>query len=309
MRNFFFWFGVFARGFLMGAADLIPGVSGGTVAFVSGIYERLIAALRSFTAPPFWRALVRFDWRGVFAACDAGFLLALAAGIAAAVGTLAGALKHLLENHLPPLLAFFAALVVACAVSIWRKIRVHKPSLPFVAVVFGAATLWLVGIEAAPPGEFPRAAIFPAAAAAICAMILPGISGSYLLLIMGAYPLVIDALHERDFSFLLIFAAGCGAGLLAFARVLHFVLRRWHDLAVAALCGVMLGALPKLWPWKETGDGDAPPILRANIWPTEDARAWETAFWFAVGLAAVAVTELLAARRALATQAAQRSAQ
>ena len=107
MRNFFFWFGVFARGFLMGAADLIPGVSGGTIAFVSGIYERLIAALRSFTAPPFWRALVRFDWRGVFAACDAGFLLALAAGIAAAVANFGRGVKASAGKSLAAFARFF----------------------------------------------------------------------------------------------------------------------------------------------------------------------------------------------------------
>ena len=260
--------GMFARGACMGIADLVPGVSGGTIAFVSGIYDRLLAAVGMWSRPDPWKLLLRGRIPELWRVADGAFAAALLAGILAAALSLSGVLHRLLETQLHLLLAFFLGLVVASAAAVALRMRapqwIHLPV--FIAgILAGAAILSL-----SPSGNFSPdpPVLFLCGAAAICAMILPGISGSYILLILGAYPTVIAALKERDFFTLLVFAAGCGAGLLLFARALTFLLRKFRDGMTAALVGVMLGAAPKLWPWKESAAG-AKAILLPNVLPSE----------------------------------------
>ena len=260
--------GVFARGVCMGIADLVPGVSGGTIAFVSGIYDRLLSAVGAWSAPAPWQLLLRGKIRELWRLADGAFMCALLAGIAAAALAFSGPLHNLLETQLHLLLGFFLGLVLASAAAV--ALRMRAPAwthLPLFAagIALGAAILIL-----SPAGDFSPGllALFLCGAAAICAMILPGISGSYILLILGAYPAVIAALKERDFLTLLVFAAGCGLGLLLFARVLAFLLGKFRDGMTAMLIGVMLGAAPKLWPWKESTSG-AKAILYPNTLPSD----------------------------------------
>ena len=252
----------------MGIADLVPGVSGGTIAFVTGIYDRLLAAVGLWSRPLPWQLLMRGKIPELWRAADGPFVLALLSGIIIAALAFSGLLHNLLETRLHLLLGFFLGLVLASAVAV--ALRMESPGwihLPvFIAgAALGAAILTLSPAEGFSPD---RMALFFCGAAAICAMILPGISGSYILLILGAYPAVIGALKERDILTLTIFAAGCGLGLLLFARVLTFLLRKYRDGMTAALAGIMLGAAPKLWPWKESAAG-AKAILFPSVLPSQ----------------------------------------
>ena len=281
----------------MGAADLVPGVSGGTIAFVSGIYDRLLAAVGAWSRPHPWKLLLRGRIAELWRAADGGFVLALLAGILAAALTLSAALHNLLETRLHLLLGFFLGLVLASAAAVALRMRAPKwiHLAPFAAgLALGAAILTL-----SPAGDFSPGpwALFLCGAAAICAMILPGISGSYILLILGAYPAVIAALKERDFFTLLIFAGGCGLGLLLFARLLTFLLRKFRDGMTAALVGIMLGAAPKLWPWKESTAG-AKAILFPNVSPSDFSGDPQIAYAALLGAAgALAVFVIDAAAR------------
>ena len=280
--------GVFARGVCMGVADLVPGVSGGTIAFVTGIYDRLLAAVGLWSRPLPWNLLIRGKIPELWRVADGAFVLALLVGIVSAALAFSGLLHNLLETKLHLLLGFFLGLVLASAAAV--ALRMHSPKwahLPVFAagVALGAAILTLSPAEDFSPD---RLTLFFCGAAAICAMILPGISGSYILLILGAYPAVIAALKERDILTLIVFAAGCGLGLLLFARLLTWLLRKYRDGMTAALAGIMLGAAPKLWPWKESAAG-AKAILLPGVLPSQFP-----------GDAQIAVVALLAILGALA---------
>ena len=290
--------GIVARGFCMGAADLVPGVSGGTVAFIAGIYARLLAALGALSSPPLWRALMGLQIRQVWRAADGGFLTALFFGILTAALTLANLLRYLLATHTHLLLAFFFGLVVAAAFAVARQMRAPK-KIHWLAAAAGA----ILGLAAvlSPATTLPPTpvALFFGGAIAICAMLLPGISGSYLLLIMGLYGPVLAAVGERDIATLLIFAGGCGCGLLMFSRLLSFLLKKYGDGMTAFLIGLMLGAAPKLWPWKQGGE-DTRAILRPNILPDGfegDPQIGLALLFFAGGVLLTAGASALANRR------------
>lgn len=291
--------GIYVRGLCMGVADVIPGVSGGTIAFVSGIYERLIAALRAASSPRVWLLLLSGRIGRFRRAADADFLLALFAGIVSAVFLFARLLHYLLLAHPHLLLGFFFGLVAASVVAVLRRLRkIRLFYFPLFAVCAGFA-FGVVSLKAAPLAAAGTAAIFFSGALAICAMILPGISGSFILLVLGVYPALIEAVKDLDLVFLAVFAAGCAAGLLAFARFLHYILSRAHDAAVVALAAIMLGSLPKLWPWKETAAG-AKIILQDNVPPAVYAADSQIAFVIflaAAGALAVAGFDAASAKR------------
>lgn len=260
----------------MGAADLVPGVSGGTVAFITGIYGRLVAALAAFSSPPLFADLLRADFGSAWRRGDCGFLSTLAAGILSAVLLLGNALHYLLREHAHLLLAFFCGLVAASAVSAARLLQNPKPR-HIASGVCGAVLGLAAALSPQVAVEPSFAALFMGGAVAICAMLLPGISGSYILLVLGLYARVLDALRGLEIAVILAFAAGCAAGLLSFSRLLSFMLRRWHDGMVSFLIGVMLGALPKLWPWKEHAEG-AKIIMQPNVLPGGFAGDAQTVF-------------------------------
>lgn len=246
--------GQVARGFLMGSADLVPGVSGGTIALALGIYERLVAAVHDAARAA--GRLVRLDLRGALAALrrvDWRFLLPLLAGIGAAVVLLAGLLTALLRDHPVVLSAAFGGLVAGSVVVAAGDVR--RWDAPRLLVAAGVAALTAVGLglRALPPGRPPLPALFLAGAVAVCAMILPGISGSFVLLLLGTYEHVLAAVHARDVPPLVVLAAGAAVGLALFAATLDRLLREYHDTVLAALIGLMAGSLRVLWPWPAAG--------------------------------------------------------
>ncbi len=283
--------GIFARGFAMGAADLIPGVSGGTVAFISGIYARLLAAISVFSGAEIWRELLRGAIAPAWRRADGFFLAPLLAGILSAIVLLGGLLHYLLRHHAHLLLGFFFGMVVASAAAV--ALRLLRPRFLHLTLAFagGAIAFAVVTVPPLGGGEPGMLFVFSGGAVAISAMLLPGISGSYLLLILGLYEKILSALHERDILLLLVFAAGCGAGLLAFARILTRILRRWHDGVISFLIGVMLGALPKLWPWKTAGEEKT--ILRANVLPGDFSGDAQILFTAILALAGAGIVFLL----------------
>lgn len=291
---------VFIRGICMGAADLVPGVSGGTIAFISGIYPRLLAALAMLSTRDFWRTLFHLNIRRCWQIADGGFLTLLFAGILIAVLLLASLLQHWLATAAHLLLAFFFGLVLASLITVYR--RIANPTGRYV-VYFAAAmllTLYIVSRDSAALPDHP-AALFGGGMVAICAMILPGISGSYILLILGLYPAIINAVHERELAVLGIVALGCATGLLLFSRLLSLLLRRAERATMSVLLGVMVGALPKLWPWKSAATGEK-IILQPNVLPADFAGSPDIGYVVlltAIGFIAVLLIDNLAGRQRL----------
>lgn len=241
--------GIFARGLAMGAADVVPGVSGGTVALITGIYEELIDTLAGIRP----RLLGVWRDRGFAAFWRAGnfsFLTALFAGVFSSLILLAGLITWLLAHHPIPVWSFFSGLILA---SIWLVLQpVSRWRAPVAAMLLSgfAVAAWisfLPGLSSL--GSAPWL-FFLAGAVAICAMILPGISGSFILVLLGMYAPVLDALHGGDWLRVGGFLAGTVTGLLAFVQVLRWLLHRWHEPMLALLAGFMAGSLFKLWPWR-----------------------------------------------------------
>ncbi len=239
---------IFLRGLAMGTADLVPGISGGTLAFITGIYERLINALRSFN----WR-LVKIartqGLQGVWQAVDGAFLLSLVSGIATAMLVLANLMSWLLETYPQQLNGFFFGLVAASAVVISRQISTWS----FVRLIFlalGVILASLLGQLLPNLGNLTPLTFFIAGMVAICAMILPGISGSFLLLVMGLYAPFVNAIKTLDFALLLPFGMGALSGLLMFSHLLGWLFTHYRTATFALLFGFVVASLKHLWPWQ-----------------------------------------------------------
>ena len=249
----------FIRGFAMGSADIVPGVSGGTVALVLGIYERFIASVRAGSKA--LTLLVRADvdgFRRWMAAVEWSFILPLVAGIGVAFLTLARIIRDLLQDVPEIMSAVFLGLVAGSVVIAWRLIRHPQVIHALIIVAGGILTFIALGLvhgtseEAVGQIDEPALwAFFLAGAIAICAMILPGVSGSFLLVVMGMYAPALTALTEAQILNLLAFAAGAVVGLALFSQVLHLALQRYHDLMMAVLIGLMAGSVRVLWPWPD----------------------------------------------------------
>lgn len=240
----------FLKGLAMGAANVIPGVSGGTVALVTGIYERLINALKSCDLGALKRLLAR-DFKGLWQHVDGAFLSAILGGVAVSIVTLAKLLEYLLAHHEVPTMAFFFGLIAVSIFSVGRTVERWGPGA---CLALAAGTALAVSVAMlAPASENANAGyLFLCGVVAICSMILPGLSGSFVLIIMGNYALVLGAIGRFDLAVLLPMAAGCGLGLLAFAHVLGWVYDKYHDQTVALMTGFILGSLIIVWPWKHT---------------------------------------------------------
>ncbi|MFP3882260.1 MAG: DUF368 domain-containing protein [Actinomycetota bacterium] len=277
-----------AGGFLMGTADLVPGVSGGTIALVLGIYERLVSSIREGSSA--LGSLLRADTTG-FAAhlrrVEWLFLLPLLAGILLAVGSLASFLDHQLEQNPTILAAVFFGLVLGSVAIAWRLLRDPDATHLVVAAAVGVGLFLLLGLGEETLVRNPSSlAFFGAGALAICAMILPGISGSLILLLVGMYAAVLDAVDQRELSMIAIFVSGAVVGLGLFSQVLYWALRKHHDVILAGLVGLMGGSLRVLWPWP---DGVESTVLGA---PADDV--FGVAVSAVVGFAAVFLVARLA---------------
>lgn len=235
------------KGMAMGAADVVPGVSGGTLAFILGIYERLLGAISSVNLTAL-QLLLRGQWRACWRHIDGTFLLCLFGGVLVSIFSLATVISWLLEHRPVPLWAFFNGLILAALPLLLRAVR--WSALRALLFSVGIVLALLVGMLA--PVSFTPATwmFFVAGAIAICAMILPGISGSFILLISGMYAPVILAVRELQVGILLLFVTGCIVGLLSFSRFLNWLLKHYHDATLALLTGVVVGATYRLWPWQ-----------------------------------------------------------
>jgi putative membrane protein len=289
----------FAVGVAMGTADIVPGFSGGTVALVTGIYERLIANVRqgARTLSLAMRGRFRAAWTA-FAAIEWLFIVPLLLGILGAIAVLASALSGLLRDEPVVMSALFLGLIVGAAVLAVRELRRPAPVHGVVGAIAAMVTFAGLGLSAGAVTDPPLLAFFAAAAVAICAMILPGVSGSFLLLLLGMYTAVIDAVEGREFANLAVFAAGAVVGLASFSTLLNWALRRFHDLVLAALIGLMVGSVRVLWPWPPGPEGVGGTELGAPV-------ATEVPGALAAGLGALTLVLLLGAagRRAAARRA------
>ena len=259
--------GIFLRGAAMGTADLVPGVSGGTVALITGIYPRLLAAVTAADAAAV-RLLLKGQWLGLWRHVDGAFLLPLMLGIGSAIFALASKLKLLLETQ--PLLvwSFFCGLVLLSSLAL---IRTEMTKLtPMVGLMFLIGVVIMLTLGLGTGISFPQhlGGFFVAGLLGICAMILPGISGSFILLLLGMYGPIITAVADRELLPLLVFAVGCAVGLLTFSRFLTFVLARARVATLALLVGFLLGSLVILWPWQQ--------VLQTTIDPEGQARPIQT---------------------------------
>lgn len=292
----------------MGAADVVPGVSGGTVAFITGIYFRLLEAIGSVPSA-FFRHFVRGQWARFWTEVDGPFLVALLSGILVSIATLANMITWALDTYPIALWSFFFGLIIA---SVWHVLgQMHERRWWLVIpVALGAAFAWWVttlSVGQVNPGAL---VFFLSGALAICAMILPGLSGSFILLILGMYGPVLAAVRDLDVLVIGLFLAGCLVGLLSFARLLGYALHKAHDLVLAILTGFMLGALNRVWPWQEvvnwrtSSSGNQVPLEQVSVSPMryadvtgEPAQVGVAVVAMLVGLAVVMLGEWLAGRR------------
>lgn len=262
---------LFLKGMAMGAADVVPGVSGGTIAFITGIYEELIKSIKSISSealPALFKEGIKPAWK----AANGNFLVVLLLGIAVSVLSLAKGITHLLETQPVLLWSFFFGLIIASAWIIGRTVERWNPAA-ILAGLAGVAVAYYITIATPAQTSEQYWFIFLSGALAICAMILPGISGSFILLLLGKYKFILESLSNLKVDVILVFLAGCAVGLLSFARLLSWMFDRYKNLTIAVLTGFMVGSLNKVWPWKETTStttdrhGEIIPLTQESISP------------------------------------------
>jgi putative membrane protein len=244
------YIGIFLRGVAMGASDIVPGVSGGTIAFIFGIYEELIESIRKFGDPDFLQAAIRFHVKKLLRLMSWEFLLALGLGILTAIFTLSHYLEWLLVNKPTYLWSFFFGLVLASIFTVGKRIPSWTSALWGMLALGTILAFLLVGLVPAHTPETWWFMILSGAAASV-ALILPGISGSFILLLMGKYQYVVGAVNDRDFFILALIVVGAVLGLVTVAQLISRLFKNYHDLTVALLTGFMVGSLRKIWPWRE----------------------------------------------------------
>jgi putative membrane protein len=277
----------------MGAADIVPGVSGGTIALLTGIYERLINGIKSVgldTIITLKNDGVKAAWKQI----DGTFLLSILLGAATSILIFARVIHYLLEHFAVPTWAGFFGLVLACVFHVGQQVDKWDVKNGFLMVV-GAVLVGVISFSSATEIEITPLILFVTGSIAICAMILPGISGSFILLLLGVYGPVIAAIKGFDLSVLSIFAAGCLVGLMTFSRVLAWVFKYYRSPMLAVLTGFMIGALVKVWPWKAVlsyrlnSGGEPVPFLDVPIfpWAHPDPQILVSAMTFFVGLLGV----------------------
>jgi putative membrane protein len=276
--------GIAARGVLMGAADAVPGVSGGTIAFMTGIYEELISSLKKCSSAPqiLFTQGIKASWTHI----NGSFLLTLFSGVIISLVSISRLVVFLLDNYPALLWAFFFGLIIA---GVWSVIRhIDRWSLPVIAafVVGAIGAYWITMISPTSIESTPLIVFF-SGMLAICAMILPGISGSFILLLLGMYGPMMNAIKEFQFITLGCFAAGCVAGLISFSHVLSWMFQHHKTPTLALLGGFMLGSLNKVWPWKITLEtiidrhGKIIPLVQENVLPaTFEANTQQSAYLF-----------------------------
>jgi putative membrane protein len=303
-------FGIYVRGVAMGAADVVPGVSGGTIAFITGIYDQLLTSINNADHIAL-KLLLQFKFKELFERLNIKFLLPLMLGIATSILSLAKIITHLLEKYPEALWSFFFGLVLASSVLVVKEVKQWKPATALTLLAGIVIAYFIVSMSVL---QTPNTLLFTffSGAIAIVAMILPGISGSYILLVLDKYRYIIgivggipdglkgmfgeagfvDGFFQAQFHVLSVFAMGCLLGLISFAKVLRWLLHHYYDITMASLTGFMIGSLYKVWPWKEVLEyytdrhGKEHPLIEANILP----HTFDSYFFVCIGLAVFGFT-------------------
>ena len=249
------------KGMAMGAADIVPGVSGGTIAFITGIYEELITSLNNIN----FRAIMILRKDGLksfWNHINGNFFIFLLAGIAISLVSLVRIVTYLLENEPVLIWSFFFGLIIASIVLIGKRVNYWRLTTIVAILVGTVVALWISSIQTIANVD-ANWYILLSGAIAICAMILPGISGSFILLLMGSYHMILNGLKNLDLLVIGLFGSGCVVGLISFSRLLKYLFNKFHDQTVALLTGFMIGSLYKVWPWK-IRVGDAPINIHSD---------------------------------------------
>ncbi|WP_327018057.1 DUF368 domain-containing protein [Croceibacter atlanticus] len=263
-RNFKDYALISLKGIAMGAADVVPGVSGGTIAFISGIYEELVTTISCINLGLLkeWR---EFGFSSMWKKANGNFIIALFLGIAISVFTVMRLANYLLENHPILIWSFFFGLVIASIWFVGKQIPKWNAKI-ITALVLGAAVAFYITTLPPITGTQSPFFLFIAGAIAVCAMILPGISGAFILVLLGAYKTISEAIHDFDFKTIGIVAVGAVVGLLSFSRVLKWLFLKYKAVTLAVLTGFITGSLNKIWPWKEILEtvtvGDKDMVIR-----------------------------------------------
>jgi putative membrane protein len=295
------------KGAGMGAADVVPGVSGGTIAFITGIYEELLASIKN--SPLAFKILIKskFNVKLFWKELNGNFLFSLLLGIGISILSLAKLMTYMLEHHPVPVWSFFFGLILA---SVWFVLKdIKKWKIQYcISLIFGIVAGYLITVIS--PSETPDDLwfIFLSGAIAICAMILPGISGSFILLLLGKYAYILGALNNLNMLVILVFALGAIIGIISFSHFLSWLLKRYNFLTIAFLAGIMFGSLNKIWPWKVVewainSHGDKIPLPGRCILPStyseingSPSLVFHAIVMMLAGLAIIFVMDIIAAK-------------
>lgn len=262
----------------MGAADIVPGVSGGTIAFITGIYEKLLESISNVNLS-LLKTLRKKGVKAAWQKINGEFLTFLFIGIAISVFSLAKGISYLLDNHPVVVWSFFFGLILASIYYVGKDVKQKWTAVNIASFIAGAAIAWYV--TTLHPASAPEATwfIFISGLIAICAMILPGISGSFILLLMGSYQTILDAIKTVDIKNIAVFALGCVIGILSISKLLNWMFKRYKNTTIMLLCGFLLGSLNKVWPWKSTvstriahkgkPNEEVVPFIQENVLPAE----------------------------------------
>lgn len=259
------------KGMAMGAADVIPGVSGGTIAFISGIYEELIDSIKQVDIRAV-KLFFSFKWKDFWKKINGNFLLAVVLGIGISIFSLAKAMTYLLHNQPIITWSFFFGLIIASSILVSKEVTKWSVSTVLSLLIGGIIAYFITVLT---PASTPQTwwFIILSGAIAICAMILPGISGAFILLLMGQYAFIMTAVSNLNIGIMLLFMLGALVGIITFSHVLSWLLKNYHNVVIALLIGFMLGSLNKIWPWKKVVEtyidrhGEELPLVEANIFP------------------------------------------
>ena len=290
------------KGMAMGAADVVPGVSGGTIALIAGIYEELIFSIKSINLKAlkllFAGKLAAF-WKTI----NGNFLLSVLLGIAISIFSLAKGLTFLLHHYPILVWSFFFGLIIASAIYVAQTIKTWNVGA-VVAGIAGIVIAYFITVISPTEANTSWIYIFFSGVIAICAMILPGISGSFILVLLGMYQFILGAVVDLNIPVLLVFVAGAAIGIIGFSNVLSWLLKKFHTLTIALLSGFMVGSLNKIWPWKEVTEsfidrhGDVTPLAERNILPGtyenltgNESLLWGAIFFLVVGFVLIFVIE------------------
>ena len=282
------------KGFAMGAANVIPGVSGGTIALLTGIFNELIDSLNAIMSISTWKLLINRKFKEFWETIHGTFLLWLAIGVVISIFSLAKLMDYVLDHHPVQTWAFFFGLIIVSSVFMLSDIKGWK-STDVLWLVFGVALGAFICLLS--PTETTSAMWFIAVcgAIAICTMILPGISGSFILVLFGKYEYIMEAVSELNIPVLIVFAIGCLVGIVAFSKFLHWLIGRFEKQTLLVLIGFTLGALVKVWPWADKAACEAANVLNGQ--PVEALHIGGAVLWALIGAGLVLALELFSKRK------------